>query len=292
MRKVPWTSFSELTGELDEARPYQEMHIRGSPGRLSMPRWNSFKERLRKGEVLIGAAIETPEPDIAELMGMFGFDWFWIDMEHAPLEIKEVQTILQAMGRSETAPIVRVPWNDPVYVKRVLDLGAAGVIIPWVNSEAEAKAAVSACMYPPKGIRGCGPRRASWGTEFSEYVERANENVTVIVQLETRKAMKNLGRILSVSDVDGTMIGPADLSASLGFPGHPENPVVQNAIKKILRGHVGSRVAPGIASIPQDARKHIEMGFRLVNVGSDLGFMESAAVETLKGLHEFVKKNG
>ncbi|TLN05396.1 4-hydroxy-2-oxo-heptane-1,7-dioate aldolase, partial [bacterium] len=227
----------------------------------------------------------------AELMGMFGFDWFWIDMEHAPLEIKEVQTILQAMGKSETAPIVRVPWNDPIHLKRVLDLGPAGVIVPWVNSEAEAKAAVRACMYPPKGIRGCGPRRASWGTGFSEYVERANENVTVIVQLESRKAMANLGRILSVSGVNGTMIGPADLSASLGFPGHPDNSVVQSAIKDILKRHTGSSVSPGIASSPQDARKHIEMGFKLVNVGSDMGFMESAAVETLNELQGFLRRN-
>jgi len=110
---------------------------------------------------LIGGAITTPEPDVAELLGMLGFDWLWIDMEHCPLDFKDAETILQALGGSTSAPIIRVPWNDPVYIKRTLDLGPAGVIVPWVNSREEAEAAVRACLYPPEGIRGCGPRRAA-----------------------------------------------------------------------------------------------------------------------------------
>ena len=250
----------------------------------------SFKERMRSGEILLGAAITTPEPDIAEFMGVLGFDWFWIDMEHCPLDFKDVETILQALGRSTAAPIVRVPWNDPVYVKRALDLGPAGVIIPWVNNKEEAEAAVRACLYPPEGMRGCGPRRAAWRKGFAEYVREANKNVVIVVQIETREAVRNLKEILSVPGIDGTMVGPADLSASLGYLGHPDHPEVTKTIEYIARAHEGTPVVPGIASNPKDSEDHIRMGFRLVNVGSDLGFMEMAAKETLRRLRRLLKK--
>ena len=129
-----------------------------------------FKERMKSGKVLLGAAIETPEPDIAEFMSTLGFDWFWIDMEHCPLDIKDVQTIMQVIGRSDVTPIVRVPWNDPVYIKRVLDVGAVGVIVPWINDERDSEADVRACRYTPHGIRGCGPRRPVWYEDFKKYV--------------------------------------------------------------------------------------------------------------------------
>lgn len=249
----------------------------------------SFKERMRSKDVLIGAMIETPEPDVAELMGTLGFDWFWIDMEHCPLDFKHVQTILQAIGKSEAASLVRVPWNDPVYIKRALDLGPSGVIVPWVNSEEEARKAVIACKYPPEGIRGCGPRRPTWYKDFTKYVREANEEVVIVVQIETNDAIRNLRKILSVPGVDGTMVGPADLSASLGHLGYLKDPEVLDAIKVIVDTHKGTPVCPGIASNPEDAEKHIEMGFRLLNVGSDLGFMTAAATETLRRLRNYLK---
>jgi len=251
-----------------------------------------FKERMKSGEVLLGAAIETPEPDIAEFMSTLGFDWFWIDMEHCPLDIKDVQTIMQVIGRSDVTPIVRVPWNHPVYIKRVLDVGAAGVIVPWVNDERDAEAAVRACRYPPNGIRGCGPRRPIWYEDFKKYVTEADGRVIVIVQIETREAIRNLRRILSTPGVDGTMVGPVDLSASLGHLGEPGNPEVQRAIKSIAEAHKGTDVCPGIASDPWNAQRHIEMGFRLVNVGSDMRFIEIAARETLRRLRRFLEERG
>ncbi|MBO3753933.1 MAG: 2,4-dihydroxyhept-2-ene-1,7-dioic acid aldolase [Candidatus Brockarchaeota archaeon] len=249
---------------------------------------SSFKERMRSEDVLIGAMIETPEPDVAELMGTLGFDWFWIDMEHCPLDFKHVQTILQAIGKSEAASLVRVPWNDPVYIKRALDLWPTGVIVPWVNSRDEAVKAVSACKYPPEGIRGCGPRRPVWYRSFTEYVREANESVVIIVQIETVDALKNLSEILSVPGIDGTMVGPADLSASLGYLGYPDKPEVVEVIRHVAEMHRGTNVCPGIASNPKDAEKHIKLGFRLLNVSSDLGFMRMAAVETLKQIREFL----
>jgi len=250
---------------------------------------DGFKERMKGGDVLIGSVIETPEPDVAELMGTIGFDWFWIDMEHCPLDVKHVQTILQALGRSETATLVRVPWNDPVYVKRVLDLGPTGVIIPWINNVEEARKAVMACKYPPEGVRGCGPRRPTWYRDFTNYVREANENVVVVVQIETADAVRNLMEIISVPGVDGTIVGPADLSASLGHLGYPDNPEVLDAIKTIVDMHRGTAVCPGIASNPEDAERHIEMGFRLVNIGSDLGFMKIAAANALNKVRNYLK---
>ncbi len=249
----------------------------------------SFKERMRSGEVLIGVVVETPEPDVAELMGTLGFDWFWIDMEHCPLDFKDVQTILQAIGRCEAATLVRVPWNDPVYIKRALDLGPTGVIVPWVNNGEEARKAVVACKYPPEGIRGCGPRRPTLYKGFTEYVREANENMVVVVQIETGDAVRNLREIVSVPGVDGTIVGPADLSASLGCLGYPNDPEVAEAIRLVADAHRGAKVCPGIASNPNDAEKHIELGFRLVNVGSDLGLMKMAATETLRRIRDYLK---
>jgi len=245
-------------------------------------REGNFKVRLRSGEVLLGAVLSTPEPDIAEFMSTLGFDWFWIDMEHCPLEIKSVQTILQAIRGSGVASLVRVPWNDPVHIKMVLDLGPDGVIIPWVNSRIDAENAVKYCMYPPRGIRGCGPRRPTWFRVFTEYVTKANEEIVIVAQIETKEAVENIKEIISVKGLDATMVGPADLSASLGFLGRPESPKVYEAIEKVLAAHEGANVVPGIASTPESVEKHIGMGFKLVSVGGDLGFIAIGAKEALR----------
>ncbi|MEM1607597.1 MAG: aldolase/citrate lyase family protein [Candidatus Bathyarchaeia archaeon] len=241
-----------------------------------------FKDRLKGGEPLLGAVISTPEPDIAEFMSTLGFDWFWIDMEHCPLEIKSVQTILQAIRGSGVASLVRVPWNDPVYIKRVLDLGPDGVIIPWVNNRVEAENAVKYCMYPPKGIRGCGPRRPVWFRGFTEYVTKADEEVVIAVQIETKEAVEKIKDIVSVKGLDATIIGPADLSASLGFLGHPENPAVAEAIRTVLEAHKGTSVTPGIFSGINNVERYLEMGFKLICVGSDLDFLAAGAKEALR----------
>lgn len=146
-----------------------------------------------------------------------------------------------------------------------------------------------ACMYPPDWIRGCGPRRAILNKDFTDYVTKANENVVVVVQIETKEAIGNLNGIVSVPGVDGTIVGPADLSASLGHLGYPNDPEVHKAIRLIVDTHKGTKVCPGIASNPNDAERHIEMGFRLVNVGSDLGFMKTAT-ETLLRIRNYLKR--
>ncbi|OYT65264.1 4-hydroxy-2-oxo-heptane-1,7-dioate aldolase [Candidatus Bathyarchaeota archaeon ex4484_205] len=251
--------------------------------------YGKLKDRLRSGEILLGACIETPEPDYAEVMGLIGFDWLWIDMEHCPFSIKDVETTLQALQSTDAGILVRVPWNDFVYIKRVLDLGPDGVIVPWINSSREAEEAVEACRYPPEGIRGCGPRRVAWRRGFEEYVKNANKEVVVVLQIETGEAVRNLDEILKVDGVDATFIGPADLSANLGHIGELDNTEVLETIREVLRRHEGKEICPGIAATPGSAQRYIEMGFRLVSVGSDLGFMRMKAEEILRKLRSLLK---
>ena len=244
---------------------------------------NPVKEKLWRGEPAFGVAVTTPSTDVAEILASAGFDWMFIDMEHAPLDVKDVQLILQAIDGSGVTPIVRVPWNDPVAIKRVLDLGAMGVIVPWVNSEEEAARAVAACKYPPRGVRGCGPRRAArYGLETLEYLRRADDDVMVIVQIETAKALRALSDILSVDGVDATFVGPMDLSASLGHLGNPDHPEVVEAIRRIAEAHRGTKVAPGIASSPSKVAEHLRMGYRFINVDSDCGILTRGAAASLR----------
>jgi len=248
---------------------------------------NLVKRKLKRGEIAIGAAITTSSPDIAEMLSNLGFDWLFIDMEHAPLNIGDVQLILQAIEQSNITPIVRVPWNNPVVIKRVLDIGAMGVIVPWVNSKEEAEAAVKACKYPPKGIRGCGPRRAAkYGLETLNYLRLADEEIMVVVQIETAKAVKSIREILLVEGVDATLVGPMDLSASLGHLGNPDHPEVKETIRMIAKAHAGTNVAPGIASSLSKVEEHLKMGFRFLNVTSDCDLIVRGGREAIK----FVKK--
>lgn len=244
---------------------------------------NITKRKLKRGEVAIGVAITTPSPDIAEMLSNLDFDWFFIDMEHAPLEVKDVQLILQAIESSNITPIVRVPWNDPVIIKRVLDLGAMGIIVPWINSKEEAEKAVKACKYPPNGIRGCGPRRASkYGLDTLNYLRMANEEIMVVVQIETINAVKSIKDILSVKGIDATLVGPMDLSASLGYLGNPDHPKVKEIIYRIAKAHIGTEVAPGIASSVSKIKEHLEVGFKFVNVTSDCDLIIRGGQEAIR----------
>ena len=249
---------------------------------------NYVKEKLKRGKIAIGAAITIPHPDIAEMIANLGFDWLFIDMEHAPLEVKDVQTILQAVEYTEVTPIVRVPWNDPVVIKRVLDVGAMGIIVPWVNSKEEAIKVVKACKYPPEGIRGCGPRRAAlYGLETQEYLKRIDKELLIVIQIETKKAVENINDILSVKGIDATLVGPMDLSASYGFLGQPNHPKVKEIIKRIADAHKGTNVVPGIASSINNVREHVEMGYKFINVTSDCDLIMSQGKNILKMLRDW-----
>ena len=244
----------------------------------------TLKGRLTQGQATYGTWLGLEAPAVAEVLARIGFDWIIIDTEHAPLNASQVERILMAFSGSETLPIVRVAWNDLVLIKLMLDVGAGGIMVPMVNSAQEAVRAVAACKYPPQGIRGVGPRRASgYGRRFQEYLERANEETLVIAQIESLSAVENLEEIISVEGLDAILVGPADLTASLGLLPRLDHPQVQATIERVLDICKRHRFPFGLAAADAQAARHwAAMGGQLMALGEDLGFMATAAAEALK----------
>jgi 4-hydroxy-2-oxoheptanedioate aldolase len=253
--------------------------------RLMFTRSMRLKERFHRDEVTVGAWLSMTSSQVAEIMTGTGFDWLLIDMEHAPFTLDSLETILMAFNGRETVPIVRVPWNDRVIIKQVLDLGAEGILIPYVCSVEEARQAVAACKYPPEGIRGFGPRRASdYYREVDEYVRTANEGVIVFVQIEHIQAVESVQQILAVPGIDGVFLGPQDLSASLRLLGHPDHPRVLEAIERVIAEARRTGIPAGIprdVDAVDDQLEWVSRGCRLVIAGEDHSFLRRTATRTL-----------
>ena len=251
----------------------------------------SLKKRLRAGEVTLGAWLSFHDPAVAEIMAASGFDWLLIDGEHAPFTTERLATILMAFNGRSTVPIIRVPWNDRILIKQALDLGAGGVLVPYVCSVEEARRAVAACKYPPEGIRGVGPRRASgYGQEMDEYLRLANEAIIVAVQIEHIDGVNAIGEILAVPGIDVVVLGPMDLSASLGLMGELEHPSVVEAIERVVAEARKLGLPVGVP-MPADATVDDVLywnakGSRFVIGGVDQGFLQQAASASLARLRE------
>lgn len=245
---------------------------------------NELKRRVKAGEQVYGTWITVESPIMTEMMSSLGFDYFVIDTEHAPLEPLMAQTLIQAMRpETKTTPIVRVRWNDIVAIKRALDIGAYGILVPWVNNKEEAEMAVKATRYAPDGLRGCGPRRASMFDP--DYLKTADEEIMVVVQIETKQAVANIEDICSVEGIDVTYIGPADLSASYGHLGNQSHPDVQKAIDRVYDVTKAMGVGTGIheasgGSIPERMKK----GYNLVTLGNDLIYAKKGVLAQFKEL--------
>ena len=242
---------------------------------------NRLKKRLQGGELLIGTLVGLGHMDVAEILSRVGFDWLFLDAEHSPLSFETMQQMMQVMSTSDCVPLVRPQWNDPVQIKRILDIGAYGVLVPWVNTREEAESAVSACKYPPEGIRGFGPRRAA---RFDpDYFRTANQEILVIVLIETELALSNLDEILSVPGVDACFIGPYDLSCNLGFGVPPkwDNPDYLAAIDKILEISRKHEKPAGIYATLDILEWAIDKGFRFIAVGDADSFLISGAKAAL-----------
>lgn len=196
---------------------------------------NPVRKKLSKGQKTAGAFLQIPHSVPAEIFSMAGFDWLIVDMEHAPIDYGNLLGQLQAISGSGTVPFVRPPWNDDVAIKKILDCGAQGVLVPYVNTGAEAASAVAACRYPPIGVRGVSGsnRAARYGNNIGNYLESANREIVVIVAIETREAIDNLDDILAVEGLDGVFIGPMDLATNLGRIGNPSHPEVLEAFAEI-----------------------------------------------------------
>ena len=236
---------------------------------------NRLKHALQAGVPQIGFWSSLASHLSVEIIAGSGFDWLLLDMEHAPNELPMLHTQLAATERGTALAVVRPPWNDTVLIKRVLDLGAQTLLIPMVQNADEARRAVAATRYPPLGVRGLGTvTRANDYGRVKDYLQRVNEELCVIVQLETREALANLEEIAAVEGVDGLFVGPADLSADLGYPGQSGHPDLRSLIEKTIVRIVATGKIAGILTPLEDlAHRCIELGARFVAVGSDSGLL-------------------
>lgn len=241
---------------------------------------NRFKARLKSGQQQIGIWNSLPGTIPVEILASCGFDWIVVDTEHSPVDVNDVLPALQTIAAyPEVSAVVRPATNDIVLIKRLLDIGAQTLLIPYVQSAEEARAAVGAMRYPPRGSRGvAGLTRASRFGQVEDYATRVEEELCLIVQVETGEAMDRLEEIASVEGVDAVFIGPADLAASLGHPGNPAHPEVVETIREAVAKLKKIGTPSGILTIDRDyARTCIEMGTGFTAVGLDLGLLAFAA---------------
>lgn len=250
----------------------------------------SLKARMRAGLAANGFWTELFSPAAAQVMAMAGYDCSMIDLEHGAADLGDALAVMRAMQGTDCTPLVRVPANDAAWIKRVLDAGAQGVMIPAVNSLAEAEAAVAACHYPPRGIRGMAApivRASGYGRDWRGYVRDIAEDLLVICQVETRAALDAAAEIAALDGVDMVFLGPFDLSASLGHMGEPDHPEVRAAIEEVER--VAKAAGCLLGAIPTPERSPRELyaaGYNLVLADIDLMILREGALAGLAALHE------
>jgi len=247
----------------------------------------ALKKRLRAGETTYGCWLSFSNVNVAEILAGTGFDWVLIDTEHGPFGLEGLQHCLAAFNGSRTVPIVRVPWNDAVRIKQILDLGADGVLVPMVNTLAEAKAAISACKYPPEGTRGFGPRRASdYGRSTDDYVAQANEGTIVVLQIEHIKAVDDVDSIIALPGIDVICLGPTDLSGSLGLLRQFTHPKVVAAVDKVMArsSAKGLPVCAGVAFPPGIMKDWVAKGANFVLTMEDSTLFRQGATNALAAM--------
>jgi 4-hydroxy-2-oxoheptanedioate aldolase len=232
---------------------------------------NRLRELWGEDKPALGCWLSIPDSFCAEMIAHLGFDWLCIDMQHGLIDYQRALTMLQAISTTAAAPVVRVPWNDPGIIMKMLDAGACAVIVPMIETPADAERAVAACRYPPAGARSFGPTRAMVAAG-DDYFANANEYVCCIPMIETRPALDNLDDILSVPGVDAVYIGPMDLSLALGLPPKPDGdePVYAQARQKVLDACRRHNVVAGIHSSAAAGPDRVAQGFRFVLIASDV----------------------
>lgn len=238
----------------------------------------NLRKRLKNGELLLGTILSLNSPDVAEILSAIGFDWLFIDAEHSTLDPHHLGAIFQATGDSIPC-VVRIPLLDEIVVKKTLDAGAAGLLVPQVNTAAQAEQLVKWGRYYPNGSRGLGFGRAQgYGLKVSEYLETANERILLSVQAESAEAVKNIESIVQVQGLDAVLVGPYDLSASMGLPGQIEHPDVKAAIQHVADVCKQAEMPVGIFGMTAEAvLPYIEQGFRFIVAGVDTIMLGNAA---------------
>jgi 2-keto-3-deoxy-L-rhamnonate aldolase RhmA len=254
-----------------------------------MPYADAFRQKMLRGEICFGTAITFTDPAITESLAE-DLDCLWIDMEHNALSLETVQLHLMALRGTPAFPLVRVAWNDPVLLKPVLDIGAPGVIVPLIRTAEDARNAVAACRYPPKGVRGFGPRRASrYGRESGpDYCRNADASIMINVQIEHAEAVKNLDAILAVEGLSGIVIGPNDLAGSMGHSGQPDRPEIVAAIEKVITAAraAGKFVGIGSSDDPEALARWARRGVHWLSMGADFLLLRKAVTQTVAAAQE------
>ncbi len=247
---------------------------------------NAFKAGLVSGRTLFGTWLMTGSTQAAEGMGHAGYDFLVVDTEHVPIDLGQTFQLLQAVGNTPASPVVRLPWNDAVTMKRILDMGAQTVMVPFVETAEEARAAVASTRYPPDGVRGIAAmtRASRFGTA-GDYLKTANDEMCVIVQLETPGAIARMAEIAAVPGVDALFVGPGDLSGALGFIGEIGRAEVQEALKNAAATARSLGKPIGIVGpTPAMVTDFLRYGFTFTAVASDLAMMMTRGREYLAAL--------
>lgn len=242
---------------------------------------NAVKSKLKKGQISFGSWIASAHVSVAEILAGAGFDWIAVDMEHSNITLADLPPLFAAIERHGAVPLVRLPENDPSTARRVLDTGAGGVIVPMVNSRKDAERAVESVKYPPEGRRGVGIARAQgYGRRFKAHVKDSNKDILVVVQIEHIDAVRNVEAIFSVPGVDAYMIGPYDMSGSLGIPGQLNHPTVEQAKDRVLKAARRRRIVPGIHLVhpePAELERSLGLGYRFIALSSDIIMLADAS---------------
>ena len=246
---------------------------------------SEFINRLKQRELLLGTMLSLPSPEVAEIVSHCGFDWLFLDGEHSPASILDWQRAMQAIG-GRSACLLRVPSNSEASIKKALDIGADGIIVPMVNSADEARAAVSWSQYPPEGRRGIGPGRASgYGKDLADYIRRAHEELAVVLQIEHIDAVNNIEEIADVAGIDALFIGPSDLSASMGKTGQLDDVEVRAAMDKVLGACRQRKLPLGYFGMTTSSVKpFIAAGYSLICAGTDAGYVARGARQVFADL--------
>lgn len=253
----------------------------------------SLKQKLKNNELTIGSWIMMADSMSVEVMALAGFDWLVIDIEHTPIDMETVKTLIITIQANDMKALVRVSKNEEVVIKKVLDMGADGIIVPMVSSKEDALQAVEYAKYPPVGKRGVGLYRASkYGTKFEEYKKWVDEELVIIAQIEHIDAVNNIDEILEVEGIDGTIIGPYDLSGSMGYPGEFERDDVKEAVEHVLERCKVHNIPSGFHVVDTDPKKlqvKIDQGCTFLAYGIDYFFMRDAAMAGMKQLKKEIK---
>ena len=246
-----------------------------------------FRTRLRRGDALMGTLVSLPSLETAEVLADAGFDWFFVDLEHTPMGVPEAQAILQTVGE-KVACVLRIPLNDEIWVKKALDTGAPAIMVPQVNTADDARRVVRYCKYPLLGMRSVSGARANrYGVKLAEYLQRANDEIAVVIQCEHIRAVENIEAIIAVEGLDAVFIGPYDLSASMGLIGQPGHPDVQAAIERVRQACQAHKMPLGIfAGSAEIGKNYLKQGFTLVAASGDTLMLGQVARTILADLQE------